>query len=307
MNELTKEGIENLVNFAKELNSICDKYISVYDDLSRIGNSRLNMFYKTYKTLSTNSFPCVYFIRNKYNNLVKIGSTKNPFKRFKELKSMCLNHFGMDNVLEIEGIIYIPSEKHSLYENILHKQYKEYNKHGEWFDLSKETIKNEMFPSNQTINGICVDYMCEDIKNDGFETVSFNRDIDIERIKHKVFYTVVSDKCLGRKSEKYQKMEKIVCDELGIKYEPVEDSIFNFSTKTFPIVIDLYNWCIVNRITFSAELREYIGHYKYNSSEAFFNIDFDNKFSYEDALDFQIEKYFNENYTKLNIGDSNAS
>lgn len=95
----------------------------------------------TYINKKTGSY--VYFIRNKYNNLVKIGSTDNITQRFKTIKSICKNYIGMEDAVELIGLIDTSFIKPVEVEKYFHKKYKQYNKFGEWFDFPTD-VWNEI-------------------------------------------------------------------------------------------------------------------------------------------------------------------
>lgn len=305
MNELKvineQVGVEDIINEFKQL---CSNYIAIYDCLSKLGDDKLNKMNKAYQTLINKEFPCVYFIRNKYSNLVKIGSSKDPFRRLNELNSMCLNHFGMENALTLEGVVYVPSMKHVKYEKMLHDCYKENNKHGEWFDLSKESIENDFFPASGMINGVFVDSMCEEIMNDGFALVKFDREVDIYNIKHKLFNKTFKTNVLLRTSKEYNDMLLRICNDLNIKSIINKDIITETFCNTIvnlPISMEIYNWCLVNKTSLSAIEYFYTDDLNCGMNETCFNLNFDKRFSYDQAIDFKINEYF----SKLSGGDTN--
>lgn len=69
----------------------------------------------------------VYFIQCPVNGFIKIGYTTNVKHRFKNLKA--------GSPVELEMIGYIYGSKKV--EESLHKRFKRYRKHGEWFEPSK--------------------------------------------------------------------------------------------------------------------------------------------------------------------------
>lgn len=83
----------------------------------------------------------VYFFRNKYNNLVKIGCTTDIVKRYGDIKSICKNYIGMEDALRIEGIIDTSFIKPEKVEKYLHEKYKNYRKFGEWFEFPDDIWK----------------------------------------------------------------------------------------------------------------------------------------------------------------------
>ena len=59
-------------------------------------NKEINQIYQNYLLKEKDNFNCVYFIRNKYTNLVKIGSTTDIVRRFSELNSLYKNYLGVN-------------------------------------------------------------------------------------------------------------------------------------------------------------------------------------------------------------------
>lgn len=83
----------------------------------------------------------VYFFRNKYNNLVKIGCTTDIVKRYGDIRSICKNYIGMEDALTIEGAIDTSFIKPERVEKFLHEKYKKYRKFGEWFEFTDNVWK----------------------------------------------------------------------------------------------------------------------------------------------------------------------
>ena len=74
----------------------------------------------------------VYFIiEQPFNGLVKIGFSKNPEQRLKQLQT------GACHPLRIYRMI--PTGTRAL-ETVLHKQYQEYRRQGEWFELTLDQV-----------------------------------------------------------------------------------------------------------------------------------------------------------------------
>lgn len=68
----------------------------------------------------------------------KIGKSKNPVNRLKQIKTS--NPF-----IELYGITEIPEKK-------FHKKYKEYNIGGEWFEINDVKLKKDLFENFKPIN-----------------------------------------------------------------------------------------------------------------------------------------------------------
>ncbi len=80
------------------------------------------------KHSSNQSNQYTYLIKNKRNNLYKIGRSKNPKLREKTLQSE-------------EPNIIIVKTWHKDIERILHQDYKDFRVRGEWFKLNKTQVK----------------------------------------------------------------------------------------------------------------------------------------------------------------------
>jgi len=82
--------------------------------------------------------PLVYLIYD--GNYLKIGKTKNIKSRFSALQT------GNPNKLYLSGYILCKTSKEAFkVERTLHKKFKKYHKHGEWYDIKIEDIKSSKF------------------------------------------------------------------------------------------------------------------------------------------------------------------
>lgn len=70
----------------------------------------------------------IYLIKSLDNGYYKIGISKNPIKRLKQLQT------GNSSLLEI--VKEYKSEYANYIEKVLHRQFNSYRKEGEWFELS---------------------------------------------------------------------------------------------------------------------------------------------------------------------------
>lgn len=96
-----------------------------------------------YQIHKSGEVPCVYFIRNKYTKLVKIGSTKNIKERYASLRGIFRNHFGVDDALEVVGIICADGDKVSVVERFFHDEYRTQRRFGEWFDIDVTQLEED--------------------------------------------------------------------------------------------------------------------------------------------------------------------
>lgn len=122
---------------------------SRYDDLDITEKLLMDTFTYYLKNKDNKNHNYVYFFRNIYTNLVKIGSTTDIVQRFKNIRSVCKNYLGMEDAINICGIIDTAFIEPLEFERFLHERYKQYRKYGEWFELP-DIIWEE----------ICNDFIC---------------------------------------------------------------------------------------------------------------------------------------------------
>ena len=103
-----------------------------------------------------NNTSIVYFVRNQYNGLLKIGKTNNLARRLKEIEKS-FTFLGMDTQkLSIEAISYCPfNMDNSQVESYYHDLYKENRVLGEWFNISYDQLWDDM-DVVAVLNGIIV-------------------------------------------------------------------------------------------------------------------------------------------------------
>ena len=89
-----------------------------------------------------NTTSVVYFIRNEYNGLLKIGKTNNLSRRMKEIEQ-CYTFLGMNTQkIKLEAISYCPfNMNNSQVESYYHDLYKENRVIGEWFNISYKVVR----------------------------------------------------------------------------------------------------------------------------------------------------------------------
>lgn len=98
----------------------------------------------------------VYFIRNQYTGLLKIGKTNNLPRRIKEIKNT-FTFLGMDTQeLVLEAISYCPYGMNNTdVEKYYHHKFKENRINGEWFDITYEDLQCNLIV-DYVINGVLV-------------------------------------------------------------------------------------------------------------------------------------------------------
>ena len=149
--------IENKMSYYNWLkNNIKPKQLLNCEDIDFSFNYALDYVYRCMLMDSEHKTSVVYFIRNKYNGLLKIGKTNDLQRRINEIEN-CFNFLGLDtNELVVEAISYCPyGMNNGKVETYYHNLFKEKRKIGEWFDVSYDELLNSLFV-NYIINGVLV-------------------------------------------------------------------------------------------------------------------------------------------------------
>ena len=149
--------IENKMSYYNWLkNNIKPKQLLNCEDIDFSFNYALDYVYRCMLMDSEHKSSIVYFIRNKYNGLLKIGKTNNLQRRINEIEN-CFNFLGLDtNELVVEAISYCPyGMNNGKVETYYHNLFKEKRKIGEWFDVSYDELLNSLFV-DYIINGVLV-------------------------------------------------------------------------------------------------------------------------------------------------------
>ena len=149
--------IENKMYYYNWLkNNINPKQLLNCEDIDFSFNYALNYVYRCMLMDNEHKTSVVYFIRNKYNGLLKIGKTNSLQRRINEIEN-CFNFLGLDtNELAVEAISYCPyGMNNGKVETYYHNLFKEKRKIGEWFDVSYDELLNSLFV-DYIINGVLV-------------------------------------------------------------------------------------------------------------------------------------------------------
>ena len=174
MNNITMEQRKDVLNkiissedFENTVDKIIENKMSYYNwlknniklncgDIDFSFNYALDYVYRCMLMDSEHKTSVVYFIRNKYNGLLKIGKTNDLQRRINEIES-CFNFLGLDtNELAVEAISYCPyGMDNGKVETYYHNLFKEKRKIGEWFDVSYDELLNSLFV-DYIINGVIV-------------------------------------------------------------------------------------------------------------------------------------------------------
>ena len=149
--------IENKMSYYNWLkNNIKPKQLLNCEDIDFSFNYALDYVYRCMLMDSEHKTSVVYFIRNKYNGLLKIGKTNDLQRRINEIEN-CFNFLGLDtNELVVEASSYCPyGMNNGKVETYYHNLFKEKRKIGEWFDVSYDELLNSLFV-DYIINGVLV-------------------------------------------------------------------------------------------------------------------------------------------------------
>jgi len=103
-------------NLLEDMSAIKDVDLNLYNKLPNDDIKRCSIGYGT------------YILKNPDTNLIKVGKTKNLGKRIASLS----REFGVELIL----IGWCDTD----FENIIHEDYKEKRKYGEWFNLSDDDV-----------------------------------------------------------------------------------------------------------------------------------------------------------------------
>lgn len=98
----------------------------------------------------------VYFIKNKYTGLVKIGCTSDIKGRYATLDGLFRNQFGAPDALQIIGFLLIEPRFILKVESMIHRALSCHRKYGEWFEVSDDDIAPWMLGDVLLNNGILI-------------------------------------------------------------------------------------------------------------------------------------------------------
>ena len=262
MEENNKQKILDIYNqlLSEQIDFLKESYYKMF---AKLDEQSLRELYMTYyvKTRTTPSF--VYFIYNKYTNLIKIGKTNNPYKRLNELKSMFKNHFGVDDALELIRIIFIPSGKDYTVEKMYHEKYKDFRTFGEWFKVTQEEIF-DILPEfmNYDTDGF--------LKDEGFKPKIIFK--DVSEYDYEIFALDTLDsytlKIAENNKDNALYIKKLIADNIAIKYNEtyygflgfdVRNLETSFSSTTNNDVWEMFKWLYVNRDKYALSTHYKIG------------------------------------------------
>lgn len=190
--------------------------------------------------------PIVYFIRNQYTGLLKIGKTNDLKRRINEIRNT-YKFLGMNTQeLILEAISYCPyGISNAIVESYYHNLFKSHRKTGEWFDITYEQLQN-IFITDYIINGVMVcvedpdDYnntsMCKLIESDINQLKQFERNTFIKSYKRKYGIYDIPFEIIG----KYDYIRSIDL----YKYIMSQSDDINLNNKIKAVIENVLNSCI---------------------------------------------------------------
>ncbi len=255
--DLYDQLLHEQVCFLKEL---------YYNSFEHLDSKELKELYMTYYAKTKMNPAFVYFIYNKYTNLVKIGKSNDPFKRLNELNSMFRNHFGVADALDILRIIFIPSGKDYTVEKMYHEKYKEFRTFGEWFKITKDNVLEQLpeFLSYDT-GGL--------LENEGFTSHIVFNDVDdytfnIFALDTLDYYTM---KISEQDKEKALFLKKMIADDINKKYNKNYYGFLGFDVRNLDLpfssasnndVWEMFKWLFINKDKYALST-----HYRLNEND----------------------------------------
>lgn len=120
--------------------------ILLLEKVKNLTQTEWESLYYNYSIEKSTTIPCVYFIKNKYTGLIKIGQTSDILKRIATLQSLFKSYFGVEDALKITGLICTFSQKQNKLEHEIHNELKQYRCYGEWFNISQDIVDTYVCP-----------------------------------------------------------------------------------------------------------------------------------------------------------------
>jgi hypothetical protein len=187
---------------------------------------------------------CIYFIRNNYNGKIKIGSTQNLIRRFKELNGI-FEFVGLDANLEIIALHLTFNIFRLNLEKTFQKDFQEFQYKNEWYNITTEQVQKyftEATDEYDYINNVILDYseseylFWKHIKKD-FSISETEIELEIKKIMHEknlINYnmTVIFRQLINKENPLYQitKIADKYKTGFGVKhYEICQNKIWNIT------------------------------------------------------------------------------
>lgn len=205
--------------------------------------------------LKLNNDNChIYFIRNRKNNLIKIGSSVNPRRRLIELQDS-------ENNLEI---LFYTDKTSQQVESMLHKHFQDFNSFNEWFDIywKIEEIKELLSDMNINIITDMSNHMISHMENEN-ENINSNVVIPVIKkntlpkiIEKTIFSEFLEKNCptvLKLKIQMTAEQAQKLADEFGVKdcqeiFEAMENWM-PLSKKSKSVYLTAKTWLTKRKTT----------------------------------------------------------
>jgi hypothetical protein len=151
----------------------------------------LNLVYAASQAYGKPLMACVYFIKNKYSGLTKIGATKKIERRFAQLVT-AFKHVGMPADLSLSGLA--PTYPQYLLgaEKFFHNIFNDKRMFGEWFDITDDMVRDALYEYTQhaaIIDDVYINYT--DFEYYFLDNVNYDYGLTIEDMGyvHKIHVT----------------------------------------------------------------------------------------------------------------------
>lgn len=131
--EALESTIESLKRMIKTDQETIDRVFGSLDDVC------FGEVFNTAQHIDREMRACVYFIRNEYNGMIKIGKTKNLSRRIQQIGA----HFmqcGLEPKLKIVMLHLTFPRFITKLENYYHTRFKNNRKYGEWFNVDAKKL-----------------------------------------------------------------------------------------------------------------------------------------------------------------------
>ena len=233
--ELLQQMWENLERYAKDYQR---RYIY---DMKDIPKERLTLLYNTYFIEKRKVHSCVYFVKDNNTGKIKIGVSKHPLIRFKELKKE-FNFMNMNpHDLKLIGCIYAPFNAHKA-EKYYHSLLSRYRENGEWFNVPLDELENIF--SKRLLDGMAIK-----IKYDnGLYPYDGNKEVTLNNINKKLLMQYAIDDLCNKVllTGEVQNIDifKEVCEWLN-NYNGNHAMLFDIQK---PESFELYEWLLEDNL-----------------------------------------------------------
>lgn len=150
----------------------------------KMNPNTIRSIYATSQVYSLPLHSCVYFIRNEFTGLTKIGQAKNITKRFSQIKTS-FTHVGIPANLKLVGAVLVYPQWLNDVERHFHLEFKNKRTYGEWFRISNNDIMEQLFYGSdrcELIHSVPVNY--DDWEYSYFSEVKKEYEVSIEELGH---------------------------------------------------------------------------------------------------------------------------